>query len=108
VAKVAPEPPPYELDAPAALIANLTVKGGVRVLHLTNWTGNKLERAGANENYLAPVENVRVRLAIPAGKSLRSVRLLVEAPFKKVQKGSSVEVVIPRVEAYQAVRVEIE
>jgi hypothetical protein len=31
---------------------------------LTNWTGNKLERAGSNEYYLAPVENVRVRLAV--------------------------------------------
>lgn len=107
VAKAAPEPPPYEVDAPAALISNLTAKGDVRVLHLTNWTGNKLERAGANEYYLAPVSNVVVRLAIPQGKRVRSVRLLVDAPHSKVQKGAILEVTIPRVEAYQAVRVEI-
>ena len=108
VAKAAPEPPPYEVEAPAALIANLTEKGGTLVLHLTNWTGNKLERAGANEYYLAPVENVRVRFAIPKGKRVRQVGLLVEAPFRKAQKGATLEVVIPRVEAYQGVRVELE
>jgi len=108
VAKAAPEPPPYEVEAPAALIANLTAKDNVLVLHLTNWTGNKMERAGANEYYLAPVENVRVRLAIPAGKRVRGVALLVKAPYQQEQKGSTLEVVIPRVEAYQGVRVEME
>ncbi len=106
VAKAAAEPPPYELQAPAALIANLTVKGNTRVLHLTNWTGNKLERNGANEEYLAPVENVVARIAVPEGKQVGSVSLLVEAPFRQERKGSALEVVIPRVEAYQGVRVE--
>ncbi len=49
VAKAAPEPPPYEIEAPSALIANLTAKGNTLVLHLANWTGNKFERPGANE-----------------------------------------------------------
>jgi hypothetical protein len=78
------------------------------VLHLTNWTGNKLERPGANEYHLAPVENVRVRFAIPAGQRVRNVGLLLEAPYKQERKGSILEVVIPRVEAYQAVRLEME
>ncbi|MGD0496974.1 MAG: alpha-amylase family protein [Bryobacteraceae bacterium] len=107
VAKAASEPPPYEIEAPSALIANLTAKDNVLVLHLTNWTGDKMERAGANEYYLAPVENVRVRLAIPAGKRVRSVAMLVKAPYKQEQKGPTLEVVIPRVEAYQGVRVEM-
>jgi hypothetical protein len=108
VAKAAPEPPPFELDAPSALIANLTTKGNLRILHLTNWTGNKLERPGANEYYLAPVENVRVRIKIPEGKRLRSVALLVNAPYSKQRKGRVLELVIRRVEAYQAVRMEVE
>jgi hypothetical protein len=108
VAKAASEPPPYDLDAPSALIANLTAKGDVRVLHLTNWTGNKLERPGANEYYLAPVEGVRLRIRIPAGKKLRSVALLLDAPYRKQQKGPALDVVIPRVEAYQAVKLEFE
>lgn len=108
VAKAAAEPPPYEVSAPAALIANLTMNGNTRVLHLTNWTGNKLERPGANEYYLAPVENVRIRMAVPKGKRVRDVALLVKAPFKKDLKGSSLEIVLPRVEVYQAVRVVLE
>jgi hypothetical protein len=108
VAKAAGEPPPYEVDAPAALIANLSMNGDVRVLHLTNWTGNKLERAGANEYYLAPVDNVRVRLAIPPGKRVRAVTLLVPAPYRHRQRGATLEVSIRRIEAYQAIRVEME
>jgi hypothetical protein len=108
VAKAAAKPPPYEVQAPAALMANLTAKGDTRVLHLTNWTGNKLERAGASEYYLAPVENVRVRLAVPTGKRVRQVSLLVEAPHRKQQNGSTLEVLIPRVEAYQAVCVDFD
>lgn len=108
VARAASAPPPFEIQAPAALIANLTTNGNTLVLHLTNWTGNKLERPGANEYYLAPVENVRVRLAIPHGKRVRDVALLVDAPWRKQQKGGTLEVEIPRVEAYQAVRVELQ
>jgi hypothetical protein len=108
VAKVAPGPPPYEIQAPAALIANLTRNGNTLVLHLTNWTGNKFERAGENEYYLAPVENVRIRLTVPQGKQVRQVGLLIEAPYKKEMEGSSLKVVIPRVEAYQALRVDLE
>src|ERR1035441_2264760 len=108
VARAAPEPPPYEVQAPAALITNLTARGDTQVLHLTNWTGNKLERPGANEYYLAPVENVLIRLTIPRGKRVKNVALLVEAPYRKEQKGSTLEVFIPRVEAYQGLRVDLQ
>jgi hypothetical protein len=108
VAKAAAEPPPYEVDGPQDLITNLTVDQDAWVLHLANWTGNKLERAGANEYYLAPVENVRIRLTVPAGRRVRRVTLLVEAPFRTEQNGSTLDVFIPRIEAYQAVRIELE
>ncbi|MGQ9919672.1 MAG: hypothetical protein ACUVS7_19940, partial [Bryobacteraceae bacterium] len=106
--RAAPEPPPFELDAPAALIANLTFKDGTMVLHMTNWTGNKLERAGANEDYLAPVENVRLRLRVPEGRRVREAALLVEAEHRREQKGSTLELFLPRVDAYQGVRVTLE
>lgn len=108
VAKAAPEPPPYEVDGPAALIANLTSKGNTMVLHLTNWTGNKLERPGANEYYLAPVENVRVRLRTPEGMRIRNVSLLVNSRWSKQISGPLLSVSLPRVGAYQAIRVELE
>jgi hypothetical protein len=43
------------------------------VLHLVNWTDNKFERSGANEYYLAPVENVRVRFTTSYGKRVRRI-----------------------------------
>jgi hypothetical protein len=108
VARAAPTPPPFEMEAPAGLIANLTAKDETMVLHMTNWTGNKLERAGANEYYLAPVENVRVRLNLPAGKKAADVKALVDSPIRTQQKGSCLEIFIPRVEAYQAIRVDLQ
>jgi hypothetical protein len=108
VAKASAVPPPFEVEGPSALIANLTSKGSALVLHLTNWTGNKFERPGANEYYLAPVENVRIRLVIPPGRRARQVSLLVNSPHRKEVSGSMLTVVIPRVEAYQAVRVDLE
>jgi hypothetical protein len=108
VAKAAGAAPPYEVEAPSALIANLASKGDTLVLHLANWTGNKLERPGANEYYLAPVENVRVRLGVPSGKRVRNVSLLVKASFQKQTSGAVVSVTLPRVEAYQGIRVDLE
>lgn len=108
VAKAAPLPPPYEVDAPAAVIANLTAKGDTLVLHLVNWTGNKFERPGVNEYYLAPVENVQVRIAVPDGKRVRGAELLIPAEFQEKRTSQAIEVSIRRLEAYQAVRVELE
>jgi hypothetical protein len=108
VARASAEPPPYEVEAPEGLITNLAMKGDRLVLHMTNWTGNKLERGGMLDYYLAPVENVRVRLSIPKGKRVRDVSLLVEAPYTKSQSTSNLEVFLPRVEAYQGICVNLE
>jgi hypothetical protein len=103
-----PEPAPYTLDAPASLISNLTEKGNSMVLHMTNWTGNKFEHHWRNEYYLAPVENVRLHIRIPEGKKVKQVSTLVDSKFKKKLSGQKLEVFFPRVEAYQAVVVELE
>jgi hypothetical protein len=103
VRSVSAAEPPYELEAPEALIANLTAKGDERVLHLTNWTGNKFEMPWVDEYYIAPIENVRVRLRLPEGRRLGDLRMLVPAPFRKKQTGSTIELVLPRVEAYQGI-----
>ncbi|NLT52885.1 MAG: hypothetical protein GXX85_18420, partial [Ignavibacteria bacterium] len=100
--------PPYTLDAPAGLLANLTEKENRMVLHLTNWTGNKFEKPWINEYYLAPVEDVRVIIRIPEHKRIKNVSLLVESNYKKRITGSNLEVILPSVEAYQAVVVEME
>jgi hypothetical protein len=101
---VSPGPAPCTVDAPDGLIANLTTRGSLCVLHLANWTGNKLEQPGANETYLAPIENVRVRLRKTPGRQIGSVGVLVDAPFSQKDAGDFLEISLPRVEAYQAIR----
>lgn len=99
---------PYTLYAPASLLANLAEKENQMVLHLTNWTGNKFEKPWINEYYLAPVENVRLQIGIPEGKKVKSVSTLIEAEYDKKITGQNLEVFFPRIEAYQAVVVELE
>jgi len=106
--KTSGENKPYSLEAPASLMSNLAVKDNLWVIHLTNWTGNKFERMQTNEYYLAPVENARLKVNIPQGKSVKRVSTFVVTPFEQKIKGNTLEILIPRVEAYQAVRVEFE
>ncbi len=101
IAHVASEPPPFELEAPDSLLANMTARGKTSVLHLVNWSGAKLERVQQYVDELAPVETVRVRL--PEGKKVRSVRLFVPGPHSQEAEGRSVVVTLPRIGDYQAV-----
>lgn len=105
---ISPKPAPYKLDAPAGLLANLTEKENVLVMHLTNWTGNKFEKPWRNEYYIAPVENVHLQIQIPQGKRIKEVKAVVETEFKHVTTGQILEVYFPKVEAYQAVIVKLE
>ena len=104
----APEEPPYSVEGPECLIANLTQSGDTRVLHLTNWTGNKFERNWVSEYYLAPVENVLVKIRIPEGKTVLQVTSMVDGDFEHKISGNILEVFLPRVEAYQGVAVTFE
>ena len=105
---VAPEPAPYELQAPAGLICNLTIKGNRRVLHMTNWTGNKLERMLAKEYYLAPVEDVILHIRLPEQKRVRSIRTFIAGPSQHRNLDGAIEMSFPRIEAYQAVHLQLE
>lgn len=105
---VSPAPHPFTVEAPAGLMANMAFKENLMVLHLTNWTGNKFEKIWFNEYYLAPVENVRLKINIPGNKKVKKVSTLVDAPFQKSLNGRRVDIVLPRVEAYQGILVELE
>lgn len=102
---VSPVEAPYAVQGPECLIANMTVKDNTRVLHLTNWTGNKFERNWANEYYLAPVENVKVSISIPEAKTVSSVKILADGKYQERRAGNRIEIILPRIEAYQAVGV---
>lgn len=103
---VSAEKPPFHLDGPADLIANLTTGGNKMVLHMTNWTGNKFEQPLRNEYYLAPVGNVHLQLHIPDGKTVKDVYTLVEAQYEKKITGQTLELYFPEIGSYQAVVVE--
>ena len=103
VRAVSPADQPYQVFGPETLITNLTVKDSAYVLHLTNWTGSKFEMPRTDEYYIAPVENVRIRLRVPKGKKLTDLRLLVPARMTAKRVGEWVEISLPRVEAYQGI-----
>ncbi len=100
--------PPFTLEAPAGLRANLSEKDNLLLLHLTNWTGNKYEKPWWNEYYLSPVENVRLQIRIPDGKKIKRVSALVDGSFEKKITGRQLEIFFPRIASYQGVMVELE
>jgi hypothetical protein len=108
ITTVAPEPAPYELQAPTGLICNMTTKGDRRVVHMTNWTGNKLERMLTKEYYLAPVEDVVLRVRLPGQKRIQSIGTFIAGPSERRDLDGVIEINFPRIEAYQAVHLELE
>jgi hypothetical protein len=104
VEEAAAGPPPCRVEAPPSVIANLTQNGNRRVLHLLNWTGDAENEA----NYLPPVENVTLRMTIPDGMKVRRVSSFLDAALRQRQSGQELDMLLPRVEAYQAVAVELE
>ena len=102
ISMVAPSPPSFTLKAPSDLIANMTSSGNNYVLHLTNWTGNKYEKTHMMEDYIAPVEQVRIVLTIP-GKKIASVKTLTGSAFTMKKNGNRVEILLPRVGAYEGI-----
>lgn len=103
---VAAESLPYNLDAPSFLISNLAFSEDRWVFHLTNWTGNKFERPYVDDTYLAPVENVKLSFNIPEGNKVKSIFAYVDAPIEMETGRKSVEIVFPRIEAYQSIQID--
>ncbi len=75
------------------------------MLHLINWTGNKLERLHAGEYYLAPVAEVIVRLRVPTGRAVAGVRTLAGGECHWRVEGEELVVRLPRVEGYEGLAV---
>jgi hypothetical protein len=103
---VSPVNAPYHFEAPSSVFTNLAINGDQWIFHITNWTGDKFERLYVDDNYLAPVENARLTFEIPQGKKLKSLSIFVKAPFKKKVTERTIELIFPRIEAYQAVQVD--
>jgi hypothetical protein len=108
VAHVSPRGLPYEVDAPATLIANMMSRGDTRVLHLINWTGCNYETEQQEAYYVPPVKDVAVRYKVPHGKRVTGVKLFVPAHHAHRVDGGVLHVTLPTVDKYQGVVIEME
>jgi hypothetical protein len=106
ISLVAPTAPSYSMKAPSALIANMTTDNNNYLLHLTNWTGNKFEKTHLMEDYISPVENIRVKLSIPSTRKIVSIKSITGSKYTVNKTGNSVEILLPRVEAYEGILIE--
>src|SRR5581483_4474611 len=65
----------YDVPHRAGLIPHLTTSRDVLLLHLLVDTGNKTKKLRIREEF-SPMENVKARVRVPAGRSVRGVSLL--------------------------------
>ena len=107
IATVAPAPPSFTMKAPSALVANMTYSNNAYLLHLTNWTGNKFEKTHVMEDYIAPVENVKITFIIPDQRKIKSIKTLTGSPLTIKKSGNSVELTLPRVNAYEGILIDL-
>jgi hypothetical protein len=103
ISTVTATPPPYSIEAPSGLIANLTGSGNHYVLHLTNWTGNMFEKNHMMVDYIAEAIDVSVNFAIPDKKTVESVKCLTGSNPATSMKGNTLEIHLRRVRAYEGI-----
>jgi len=97
----------YEVEYRPGLSCQFASSPDTLLLHLFANTGNIWKKLLVQESFL-PIENVRVRLRIPQGRSAKSASLLWSgaAPIWNVKNGW-VELNIPQVHPYEVVRVDL-
>lgn len=100
----------YRVDPRPGLLAHYVTSGkDTLILHLLANTGNKWKKLRLREEYL-PIADVKVRVAVPAGRKVRQVRLLRagRALGSEVRAASGwLEVTVPRVLIHEAVVVDL-
>lgn len=97
----------YEVEYRPGLMPEFAASEDALVLHLLADTGNICKKPLVQEEFL-PIDDVRVRLRLPEKRTVKSVALLwsgATAPWKA--ENGWVEVTVPRVRVYEAVRVEL-
>ena len=97
----------YEVEYRPGLSCQFAASPDALLLHLFANTGNIWKKLLVQESFL-PIENVRVRLRLPQGRTAKSAALLWSgaAPSWNVKNGW-VELSIPQVHPYEVVRVDL-
>jgi hypothetical protein len=97
----------YEVEHRSGLMPQLMVSGDTILLHLIADTGNKMKKLRIREEFL-PVLDVKVRVRVPEGRSVRLVWLVRSArKMSNVARDGWIEVTLPRVLIHEAVRVDL-
>ncbi|MCC7352685.1 MAG: family 10 glycosylhydrolase [Anaerolineae bacterium] len=97
---------PFQIEAPASVIANLAQRadGRLLALHLVNFTGNMYETPSYKVDYVAPVENVTAQVRVPPGCTVTAVtRLTTGAPLPYQWHDGVIRFTIPRLEMWESV-----
>jgi hypothetical protein len=86
----------------------MTVNGDRMVFHLINRTASNQERMWQNIYYIAPIENVKIKVRIPDGKEIKNIASFVPVEFTQKREKNILEITLSRIDKYQAIVVELQ
>jgi hypothetical protein len=97
----------YEAEYRPGVMPHFMASGDVLLLHLLADTGNKNKHLRVREEFL-PVTDVKVRIRVPQGRSVRSVSLLRGGQRLPADvRDGWLDATVPRVWIHEAVKVEL-
>jgi hypothetical protein len=97
----------YEMEYRPGVTPQFMASRDTLVLHLLADTGNKNKHLRAREEFL-PVTDVKVRIRVPQGRSVRSVSLLrAGTAVAASPRNGWLEVTVPRVLVHEAVKADL-
>jgi hypothetical protein len=98
---------PYTTEYHPGVVAHFTSSPDTILLHLLADIGNKFKKLRAREEFVA-VENVRARIRVPEGRSVRAVSLLRSGQALPASpRAGWLEVTVPRLRIHEAIRVDL-
>jgi len=97
----------YQIEYRSGLTPHFMASRDVVLLHLLADTGNKNKHLRSREEFL-PVPDVKVRIRVPQGRSIRSASLLRSGQnMATTVRDGWLDVTVPRVFIHEAVRVDL-
>jgi hypothetical protein len=97
----------YEIEYQSGVTPHFMASRDVLLLHLLADTGNKNKHLRAREEFL-PVADVKVRIRVPQGRSVRSASLLRSGEsLPSASRDGWLDVTVPSVFVHEAVKVEL-
>jgi hypothetical protein len=97
----------YQMEYRSGVIPHFTAAPNTLLLHLLADVGNKAKKLRIREEF-EPVHDVKTRIRIPQGRSVRAVSLLRSGEkLSAAPKDGWLDVTVPRVFIHEAVRVDL-